>query len=138
LYKYLDHTSDIGILVKSKSLKELFEESVFAMFSIIGDRKETKVKPPLRNRSIGIKDDSFEKLLVRFLNEFLYLFYAKNFLPVKVSILKTGRFFVESEVVFIRVTEKNFTFLREIKAATYHRAAVTGKKNFEAEILFDV
>ncbi len=155
MYKYLDHTSDIGILVKSKNLKELFEEAVFAMFSIIGERKETKTEEPRTSRSIEVKDDSFEKLLVRFLNEFLYLFYAKNFLPVKISIPKTGKFFVEARASFVRVNEKNFTFLREIKAATYHGASVTGngapsgrfltgrhplsaEKSFKAKILFDV
>lgn len=118
------------------------------MFSLTGKMNTGAIYPAPARRggvhklpkeyNVNLEDNSYAELLVRFLNEFLYLFYAKSFLPVKVNVLKIGRFFVESKVVFIKVTEKNFTFLREIKAATYHGAAVSGKKSFKAEILFDV
>ncbi|MFH1957912.1 MAG: archease [bacterium] len=155
MYKYLDHTSDIGILVKSKNLKGLFEEAVFAMFSLIGKINAGAIHELPKEYNINLEDNSYAELLVRFLNEFLYFFYAKNFLPVKISVPKTGKFFVESRVSFVRVNEKNFTFLREIKAATYHGASVSGGgvpsrrsttgrhppqagKSFQAKILFDV
>ena len=159
LYKYLNHTSDIGILVKSKSMKKLFEESVFAMFSLVGKINAGEVHKLPKEYDVNLEDNSYAELLVRFLNEFLYFFYAKNFLPVKVSVPKIGKFFVEARTSFVRMNEKNFTVLREIKAATYHGASVIGDgvpsgcfylhpltgrpppqagKSFRAEILFDV
>jgi len=70
-FKLLDHTADIGIKAYGETLEKLFGNAASGMFSIITDLDKVKSS---RNFYIQVKGEDEENLLIKWLNELLYLF----------------------------------------------------------------
>lgn len=70
-FRILDHTADIGIKAYGETLEKLFSNTALGMFSIITDLDKVKSS---RNFYIQIKGEDEENLLIKWLNELLYLF----------------------------------------------------------------
>lgn len=70
-FRTLDHTADIGIKAYGETLEKLFCNTALGMFSIITDLDKVKSS---RNFYIQIKGEDKENLLIKWLNELLYLF----------------------------------------------------------------
>lgn len=70
-FRTLDHTADIGIKAYGETLEKLFCNTALGMFSIITDLDKVKSS---RNFYIQIKGEDEENLLIKWLNELLYLF----------------------------------------------------------------
>ena len=74
-YEQFSHTSDIGVKVFGKTLKELFENAAFAMFDILADLEGITGKI---TQEFELTASSYEELLMSWLDELLYNFYTKN------------------------------------------------------------
>jgi len=70
-FRTLDHTADIGIKAYGETLEKLFCNTALGMFSIVTDLDKVKSS---RNFYIQIKGEDRENLLIKWLNELLYLF----------------------------------------------------------------
>ncbi|MCK4245117.1 MAG: archease [Candidatus Omnitrophica bacterium] len=154
MFRVIDHTADIGLLIEGKSKEELFTESAAGMFSIIAGGKlcRGRIHPtrgldkssPYKGNSYGIEfkikvtAKTLEELLVSFLNELLYLAEKEKaiFAQFKIKIGKIkNRFCLKGKI------KKNSQIpKREIKAATYHNLKVLQKKPnlWQTRIIFDL
>jgi len=135
-YEIIEHTADIGICVKARSLEKLFATAACAMFDLMVDISKVK---PLDRAEISLEADSLEDLFVTWLNELVF--------RADVS----GMFFSRFEVASVNETSLRASALGEpydkrvhavgehVKAATYHQLEVSqADGNWVARVIFDV
>jgi SHS2 domain-containing protein len=127
MYKFLEHTADLKVLVEEKSLVQAFSSSALALKEAIAEKME--IKPKLENKiEVSGKDKS--ALLYNFLEEFLYLLDAKNFLLSQIKELKisekSGKFSLNASVLGDKAT--NYKFTNDVKAITYNEMKIQEKK----------
>jgi SHS2 domain-containing protein len=135
-YEIIDHTADLGMVVKGADAKDLFTNAAYAMIDLMveGDRGGREAK-----RQIAIEGEDYPDLMVRWLGEILYLFDAERQLVWDMEITAIGPNRLES-VLFLTSLEKGrHEIKREIKAVTYHQISVERKDSeWEARIIFDI
>jgi SHS2 domain-containing protein len=135
-YELIEHTADIGIRIFGSRKEDIFINAAYAMFDIMVESKAIDFK---LKHSLTIKAADTEELLICFLNELIYLFVSKEFLPAKFKIVEMDRQCLSVEVSGERFNPKRHKLKTEIKAATYHNLKI--EKNtagYQTEIIFDV
>ena len=134
-FKFLPHTADIKFQAFGSSLKKVFENSALALFNTFYDGK---VKEKKKFKIISRGHD-IESLLYNFLEEFLFLFDSKHFLPCKIKNLKLDakNFKIEAEVFGDNI--KNYKTSVYVKAITYNEMFVKKQENkFISQVVIDV
>lgn len=135
-YKLIDHTADIGISVEGEDLKDLFATSAYAMFSQMIDLNKIKEKT---TKKVELKGENSEDLLVRWLNELLFLsdsgYIFNNF-----NIENLKETFLSASIKGERINFRKIPLKQQIKAATYHQLEIkkTNSGKRQATIIFDV
>jgi SHS2 domain-containing protein len=134
-YSYLNHTADLGIEIRAKTLKALFINTAKAIF-------DTQIKGKINNRerlSFELKNISLEELLIEWCRELLYNFATKGFIPREYKINITEKFELSAILKGDVFDEKRHQIKLEIKNATYHNLSVKKQKDwYRATIIFDV
>jgi SHS2 domain-containing protein len=135
-YETFDHTADVGVRVFGRTYEEIFANAAFALFDLITDL--TPVREEL-GFPIHLTAVDPEELLVRWLNELLYLSESRQVL------LKSFSFSHLDEQSLTAVARgevfdpSRHVRLLEIKAVTYHQIYIGKKKDtWEARVIFDV
>ena len=135
-YKFLEHTADVKFQATGKTIEEAFKGAFQAMQETI--TKGVKIKSAEeKNIEVGGKD--FESLLYKFLEEFLYLLDAENFLASDVKKIKinTGKFRLNAVISGDKASSYKFT--NDVKAITYNKMFVKKEKNkFIIQAVLDV
>lgn len=135
-YELIEHTADIGIRVSGKTKEDIFASAACAMFDImvVSGAIDSKVQ-----HSLTIEGASTEELLVCFLNELIYLFMSKKFLPAKFRIVKMNNRCLVVLISGEKFNSKRHRLKTEIKAATYHNLKVKKTTTgYQAEVIFDL
>lgn len=135
-YQFIDHTADLGIIVKADSLDKLFKEAALSMTHImIGEIPLEKNE----TMELNIEGEDLADLMVNWLSEILYLFEGEKKLLTDVKIKSISPKRINAIVDLIPFDEKRHEVLCEIKAVTYHQLDVCKKNNYwETKIIFDV
>ena len=135
-YEQFSHTADIGVRVFGKTLKELFENAAIAMFDILADLEGMKGEIA---QDFELTAPNYEELLISWLDELLYNFYAKNIIFYKFEVTKLSEDVIRAKA-FARLVSKNRNRLKtEIKAATYYNLKIIKRDDYyEVDIIFDV
>lgn len=132
-FKLLEHTADIKFQAFGKNLEKTFENSALALKEIMFGK--IKVKEKIRKKfQIQGKDNL--SLLYKFLEEFLFLLDAENFIfeKVKVKIKKNK---LEAEISGDK--SENYKFTNDVKAITYNQMKVEKLKDkFFTQVVVDV
>ncbi len=135
-YQIIDHTADLGIIVKGPDVKSLFIFAAQAMTDLI-------VKGDIRDRT-AIKDvlvegEDFQDLMVRWLGEILYLFEGENLILNSTEIKSIGPMRLQATLTLASFEPKRHEVQREIKAVTYHQISVNRSDDgWEARVIFDI
>lgn len=136
IYESLSHTGDLGMLVYGRDLPELFAHAAWAMFDLMSDA--TTIRPQ-HAVTVSIEATDVADLLVRWLNELLYLYDTQRFLTCTAT-------FTTLEPLCLTATAQGEAFDparhpidTEIKAVTYHQIAVeqVGER-WQARVIFDL
>ncbi len=133
-YQYFDHTADLGIEIFGANLIELFENTGCAIFEtqIIGEIKTNQ------HKTIELKSETLDDLLIDWCRELLYLFSVHHFIPGEYSID------IRENALSARLNGETFDQDRhririEIKNVTYHNFKIDIHENkYKATIVFDV
>lgn len=135
-FSFLNHTADVRIKVWAESLEALFEESAYALFSLITNLEKVTPKEAL---FIEVEGKDYEELLVSWLNELLYHHEVKNMLFSHFKVLELALPFLRAEIKGEPFSPEKHEILTPIKAVTYHNLKIrkTGK-GFEVEIILDI
>ena len=117
----LDHPADLGIEARGQTLAEAFEQAAIALMSIILDL--TTVEPK-EFREVRLKATDQEQLLVKWLEELLYLYDGENFAGSKFVIEELGPNHLNASVRGEPFSEAKHLTRLDVKAITYHQLLV--------------
>ncbi|UCH07016.1 MAG: archease [Deltaproteobacteria bacterium] len=135
-YEIIDHTADLGIVVKGGKIKELFVNAANAMTDLMvkADISEKGIK-----RKLIVEGEDLPDLMVRWLSEILYLFSGEHILVSAMEIGSINPTRLHSILSVVSLEKSRHEILREIKGVTYHQIAVeeTGD-GWEARVIFDI
>ena len=133
-YKFLEHTADIKFQAQGESLEEVFENSALALKEVlIGKEKVSESK----SKNIKILGKDNEALLYRFLEEFLYLIEAENFIISKIKKLEIKNNKLTAEILGDKA--ENYKIQEHVKAITYNSMYVKkSEKGFKSQVVLDV
>jgi len=133
-FKFLEHTADMKFQAFGNSLEEVFSNSALALKETMV--KGVKIKSKI-SRKIEVKGKDKESLLCNFLEEFLFLLDAEDFLLAEVKSIKISGNKLTAKV--IGDNAKNYKFTNDVKAVTYNEMFVKEEKGkFICQVVLDV
>jgi len=131
-YEQLEHTADLALRIYGRTLRELFVNAAYAMFSQVTDLQ--RITPTVQ-RQVEVEGIDYESLLVNWLNELVYLQDTRDEAYVAFEIHKLSRRRLQATVSG-EPTENVHTI---IKAATYHGLSIDKSRGwYVCTIIFDV
>ena len=135
-FRYLDHTADLGLEVFGADLPSLFRHAAEGLFDIITDPRTIREK---ESRLISVEASEREELLIKWLEEFIFLFDTEALLfgSFRITFLddQTIRAFADGE----KYDEARHPIKTVIKGATYHQLKIEQKHDvWTARIIFDL
>jgi SHS2 domain-containing protein len=135
-FELFEHTADIGLLARGRTLAELFVHAAEGLVDVTVDPaglEETVVVP------VHVTAPDREGLLVAWLNELLFLLDTRRFLPRRVMIEHLSETEVRAELRGGTVDPERHTVRRMVKAATYHQASIRETpEGWEARVILDL
>lgn len=163
-YKFLPHTADIKFQAFGKTLEEAFLNSALALREVMYDK--LKVKETIKKK-ISVKGKDKESLLYDFLEEFLYLLDAEDFILSKIKSIKITRISITDKTKKIIKSKAeadrgdiinnkelynykliaevigddadNYNFTNNVKAITYNEMKIWIEKNkYACQVVVDV
>lgn len=137
MYKFLSHTADIKIEVIDDTLTKAFKESAFALKESI--MKNTKIKLS-KEKKIKIGGEDLKSLLYNFLEEFLYLLDAKDFIMGDIQALNIDKKDLTLTAILIGDKASNYEISNDVKAITYSEMIIeqTQDKKYKIQFVLDV
>ncbi|MGC8615780.1 MAG: archease [Desulfurella sp.] len=132
--KIEDYSSDIAIIIKSKTKEGLIKEAIYACFEYLLGKKPMlgKEKKVIFFEIKGNLEDG----IVDALNFFLKTFYIEKYVPYRIYVKETKEKNFEIKA-FARLFNGNL--IHYIKAATYQDNKIVQKGDmFTLKVVFDV
>lgn len=123
-YKYIDHTSDIGVQAKGNSLKQLFENLLTGVIRIYTEKQDFEIF----NREIfEVGGESLNDLLFNWVDWLIYKIEVEGLFPFKLEVTKVTKgkrqCKLTGEINLVGI-DKIPSFDNVIKAPTYHQLTV--------------
>lgn len=115
-FELLEHTADIGIAARGKSLEELFGAAARALMAVISQKAPVEAR---QEKTVEVTGEELDELLVNWLNEILFLFES-GFFPACFEIEAAERTVLKAKVRGEAFDPGRHPIEREVKAATYH------------------
>jgi SHS2 domain-containing protein len=141
-YKLIDHTADIGCEIFGKTKKELFANSVVALFELMLGQEtlsEANEKPALETKSLTVEGIDLEDLFINFLREVLYLFNGEGWVVIDCQPLKVTNKHIVAQLTGEPYIRTKHQVRMEIKAVTYHGLSIKKTTNgWKGRVIFDV
>lgn len=129
----IEHTADVGLLVRAPTLDELFAESARGLFGLMGEARG----PDVRRERVSLEAPDLDALYVDWLSELLFLFEARGFVPLPVSVtVDAGGVRLEAEVAGPAGLVQHGP---GVKAVTFHGLSVGETSDgWQARVYLDV
>ena len=106
-YKFLEHTADVKILAQATTMEQTFIETSMALKQSIAEDVDVK---PVQEQNLEIQGKDLENLLYNFLEEFIFLLDAEDFLLSKIKNLKIDKQNFKLTCTAIGDNAKNYKF----------------------------
>jgi SHS2 domain-containing protein len=140
MIRMLDHTADVGFEIRASSVEALFDEARLALLMTVFE------EPPEEGKdedSVRLSAPDLETLLVRWINELVFLIQGDGFVPVRADarIQETdeGGFSLEARLAGAPLELEVYGWQGEIKSATFHGLDVTKEgEDWRAQVILDV
>lgn len=135
-YEQIDHTADVGLLVRGETLHALFEDAAAGLFDVITDRSLVESR---EERTVVVGASDREDLLVCWLSELNFLFSTEGALFSDFKVLEIDEKRLEARVTGEALDPARHAVRVEVKAVTYHRLRVEAvPSGWEAVVFFDI
>jgi SHS2 domain-containing protein len=131
VYRFLEHTSELGLEIEASTLEELLEDAARAFGELVAPDGEGS--PARRRLELAPEDE--QTLLADWLNELLFLAETEGFVPqTLVSCLQTPAG-LEAEIDGFVGEPRPI-----VKAVTYHDLVLQARSDgiWKGRVLFDV
>ncbi|NWG12085.1 MAG: archease [Acidobacteria bacterium] len=135
-YQFFDHAADVGIDLRAESLEGLFTAAGHALTEWIGPEPDT---PQTLNLRLDVKAETCEELLVRWLQELLFLFHQKHAYFAGTNSLNVTGCALSADVEFRIWEDALYRDYQEVKAVTYHQLYVGHEGDcWKARVILDI
>jgi SHS2 domain-containing protein len=140
MIRMLDHTADVGFEIRAPALEALFDEARRALLMTVFERPPKKGN---QEHSVRLKAPDLESLLVRWINELVFLIQGDGLVPVRadIRIRETGEegYALEALLAGAPLDLEGYGWQGEIKSATFHGLDVThASEGWRAQVILDV
>jgi len=133
-YKFLKHTADVKFQSFGKTIEEAFENAAYALAETM--TKGVKIQEKVKWK-IDASGKDLSSLLYNFLEEFLFLLDAENWVLSKILSIKIENEELEAEVIGDKAG--NYKFTNDVKAITYNQMFVKQEnKMWICQVVVDV
>jgi SHS2 domain-containing protein len=140
---WLDHTADVGASLEADSLEALFRAALDALTVVM---MALPPQAPDGARRIELEADSLERLMVRWLEEWIFLVHSTGRVPVEADLTiekRPGadgpRWHLAADVRDATLDPDAHEWKTEVKGATYHGLDVReNEAGWRATVVFDV
>lgn len=141
-FREIEHTADIGIEVDGDSLEDLLINATNGMLHLLVDCKPlttSQCDAIQTSKDISVNAADREDLLVKWLEEVLYLFETRKLFPVTFIIGRINDTSLLADVFAVPLKDCDYKIRREIKAVTYHNLKISEDAgHFSTTIIFDI
>ncbi len=135
-YRYIDHTSDLGVEIYGKDMEGLFRNGLFTIFDNILDLNTVELR---ETKEISISSATTEELLFDWFRELLFLFGTKYFVAKQVKEIKIDNNKLHAIIAGETFNPKRHRIKIEIKTPTYHMFKIEKiDTGYKATVIFDV
>ncbi|MBI4297968.1 MAG: archease [Chloroflexi bacterium] len=134
-FKVLEHTADAGIEAEGRDLAQAFANVAYGMFSLIADLKGVA---NAESREVEVEAPDREALLVRWLNELLYIFDTEHLLLRRFRIREMSSGHLVATVSGEKANPSRHRLKTAIKAATYHDLLVEEGDGARVQVILDL
>jgi SHS2 domain-containing protein len=135
-FEEIDATADLGIIAYGENLKNLFSNAAEGLMSLMADTESITESESI-NINITAKDR--EGLLVKWLNEIIFLKDTKGFLCKRFSINYLNNNNLKADIHGEIYDPERHQLLSGVKAATYHNLKIEKvRETWQVRIIFDV
>ncbi len=135
-FELIEHTADVGVIGRGRTMADAFEAAAYGMFSIVADLGKYR---PTKQKQIAVAGTEDVALLERFLSSMLVIFDGDRLLPLDFEIteISMGRLvcWIDARPIADDIEWLGPT----IKAVTWHQMAVWNEADeWFARAIFDV
>lgn len=135
-FEEIDATADLGIIAYGENLKNLFSNAAEGLMSLMADTESITESESI---SINITAKDREGLLVKWLNEIIFLKDTKGFLCKRFSINYLNNNNLKADIHGEIYDPERHQLLSGVKAATYHNLKIEKvRETWQVRIIFDV
>ena len=137
-YEFLDHTADAKFRARGDTLEEAFSNAALALASLMWDWSvvEPKTSVPVR-----VRGRDYEQLLVKLLDEVIYLKETRRFLLGRVQglAIEAGPEGLTLAAEFLGdQSSDRYEVHGEVKAATYHEMKIFRDGGCSVQVVVDM
>jgi SHS2 domain-containing protein len=134
-YRLIEHTADMGIEATGESRADLFVQAARALREMISGAEAASRE----ERVVEVTGGDAAELLVRWLNEILFLFETRGFFPADFHIEEIGEKRMRARVAGEPFDRDRHPVEREVKSVTYHQLEVAESQGvWKARIYVDL
>lgn len=138
-YRVFDHTADLGIEVFGKTQAELFSRTALALSDLLVEGVDAQMAASTQARTLVVDGADSPDLFVNFLREILYLFNGEGLVLTACRIARIDAGRLTADIRCCRYDARRHRVRTDIKAVTYHQAAVVRTaKGWQGRVVFDV
>ena len=138
-YQTLEHKADTGFQVTAPSLERLYIDAGLALTDLMVKLEQIQT---VEKRSVAVKADNRDQLMVKWLSEILFLFEREKLLVRRIVFNKFDGKSIEATVFGERYEPIRHGHVSEIKAVTYHQLEVGDRPlpepHFFARVFLDL
>lgn len=136
-YEIVEHTAEIGIRAYGRTRKELFAHMAQGMYGLIVPQEEVKKRSSI---SVRASAEGWDRLLVAWLRELIFLFDTKHFLGRSFEIRSLTGTQLEAKVSGEKLEPRRHSVDKEVKAVTYCELSLGRRKDgfWSAQVIFDI
>jgi SHS2 domain-containing protein len=136
-YEYVEHTADMGLLVRGKSLPDLLKnaaQGLFETIAVVDTVDETD------SVEIHLTAESVEDLFVEWLGELIFQHETKEIFFKRADIHQCSETEVSATVYGEPANFDKHEVYTEIKSVTYHQLQVVQRSDnsWFAQVIFDL
>ena len=134
-FQILEHTGEVGVLARGRSLEETFVQAAKGLFSLMVDPQTIEEE---EERWVEVEATDREALLVAWLNHLIYLFDVEGLLLCRFRVEEVDEKHLKAVCHGEKLSPKRHQLNLAIKAATYHMVEVREENGWWARVILDI
>ncbi|MDE0300013.1 MAG: archease [Candidatus Poribacteria bacterium] len=136
-FEYIDHTADLGIRARGKTLEELFTNAAHALFETVAVLDTIN---PIEQTQIDVEAESVADLMVAWLDELIFRHEVDEVFFKRVELVELSETRLSACAYGEPADFAKHVVYTEIKSVTYHQLSVHQSADGEwtANVIFDL